>query len=285
VAWLLAAVDAARLGADSHDGLTLHFLDVGQGDAVVIRTPAGRWVLVDAGPADERMDAGRRVVAPFLLRAGARRLDAALISHAHADHVGGLPAVLERVQASLVLEPGMPAPDASYARFLEWASVRGQPWRPARRGDRLELDGVSLAVLHPDTAWSWWGLDLNENSLVVRVEWGRFAALLTGDAGFPAESLLAGRLGRVDLLKVGHHGSRGSTSERLLAETAPGVAVISAGRRNRHGHPAPAALARLAGAGTRVFRTDRDGSIRVTVTADAMTVRGASGAVTLPLRP
>ncbi len=283
--WLLAAADATRLAADSHDGLTLHFLDVGQGDAVAIRTPAGRWILVDAGPADDRMDAGRRVVAPFLLRQGARRLDAALVSHAHADHVGGLPAVLDRVQANLVLEPGMPAPDASYSRFLEWTSLHGQPWRPARRGDRLELDGVSLVVLHPDTAWSWWGLDLNENSLVVRVEWGRFAALLTGDAGFPAESLLAGRLGRVDLLKVGHHGSRGSTSEQLLAETTPGVAVISAGRRNRHGHPAPAALARLADAGARIFRTDRDGTIRVTVTADAMTVRGASGAVTLPLRP
>jgi len=140
-------------------------------------------------------------------------------------------------------------------------------------------------VIHPDTTWAWWGLDLNENSLVVRLEWGRFSALLTGDAGFPAESLLAGRVGRVDLLKVGHHGSRGSTSDRLLAETDPAVAVIMAGRNNRHGHPAPAALERLAAAGARVFRTDQDGTVRVTVTSGAMTVRGSSRAITLPLRP
>lgn len=282
--WGLLATDLARLGADGPDGLTLHFLDVGQGDAVAIRSPGGHWILLDAGPADERSDAGRRVVAPFLLRHGARRLDAALVSHAHADHLGGLPAVLRRLPAAVVLEPAMRTADASYTRFLGWATETGQPWRPLRRGDHLTIDGVRLEVLHPDTTWSWWGLDLNENSLVVRLEWQGFRALLTGDAGFPAESLLAGRLGRVDLLKVGHHGSRGSTGERLLAETAPAVAVISAGRRNRHGHPAPSTLQRLGAMGARVFRTDLEGSIRVTVTGGAMTVQGAAGAVTFPLR-
>jgi competence protein ComEC len=284
--WCLVVVEAWSRRADSDDaGLALHFLDVGQGDATLIRTPGRRWVLVDAGPADQRMDAGRRVVGPYLARQGVRRLEVAVVSHAHADHFGGLPAVLRRLPAALVLEPGMPASDAGYGGFLDWVASEGQRWRPARRGESFELDGVLFDVLHPDTTWSWWGLDLNENSLVVRLEWRGFVALLPGDAGFPAESAMAGRIGRADLLKVGHHGSRGSTSERLLAETRPAIAVVSAGRNNRHGHPAPAALDRLAAAGARVFRTDRDGTIRVTVTPGAARVRSATGDTTFVLRP
>lgn len=285
-AWGLVIVEAwYRVANSDGEGLALHFLDVGQGDATLIRTPGDRWVLLDAGPADQRMDAGQRVVGPYLARQGARRLEAVLVSHAHADHLGGLPAVLRRIPTAVVLEPGMPAPDAGYATFLDWVAADGQRWRPARRGDSFLVDGVRFEVLHPDTTWSWWGLDLNENSLVVRLEWRGFVALLPGDAGFPAESLMAGRVGRADLLKVGHHGSRGSTSEGFLAETRPVMAVVSAGRNNRHGHPAPAALERLAAAGARVFRTDRDGTIRVTVTPGAMRVRSAAGDTTFLLRP
>lgn len=283
--WLLAAWVGWSGAADDDGALTLHFLDVGQGDATAIRTPRGRWVLIDAGPADERTDAGRRVVAPFLLRQRARSLDVAVVSHAHADHLGGLPAVLERLPTALVLEPGVQAPEPGYRAFLDWVAAHGQPWRVVRRGDRFVLDGVEFTFLHPDTTWSGWGLDLNENSAVLRVRWGGFSALLTGDAGFPAESLLAGRVGRVDLLKVGHHGSRGSTGETFLSELAPMAAVISAGRGNRHGHPAPPALDRLGAAGVRIFRTDRDGAVRVTVRATTMTIRGAGGAGTFSLRP
>lgn len=283
--WALVARQAWPVAGDGNGALTLHFLDVGQGDAAAIRTPAGRWVLIDAGPADRRSDAGRRVVAPYLLRRGVRRLEAAIVSHAHADHLGGLAAVLRRVPAGVVLEPAMAASDPGYRAWLDWIAATRQPWRGARRGDRFTLDGVEFAFLHPDTTWSGWGLDLNENSVVVRIRWGEFTALMTGDAGFPAESLLAGQVGRVDLLKVGHHGSRGSTDAGFLRELQPQVAVISAGRRNRHGHPAPAALGRLAAAGVRVFRTDRDGTVQVTVRPTTMTIHGAGGAGTFPLRP
>lgn len=284
--WLLVAGTAwGRLAADDAAALTLHFLDVGQGDGTLIRTPAGRWVLVDAGPADQRVDAGRRVVAPYLARHGARRVEVALVSHAHADHLGGIAAVLRRVPAGLIVEPAMPVADRGYDQFLDLLAADGQPWRPGRRGDRFALDGVAFEILHPDTTWAWWGLDLNENSLVVRVSYAGFSALLTGDAGVPAEVKLAGRLGAVDLLKVGHHGSRGSTGEAFLAETRPALAVISAGRNNRHGHPAPEALARLKAAGVIVRRTDRDGTIRVTVTPGRMRVRTADSDTTFTLRP
>lgn len=286
VTWILTAMTAwGRLGADDAAALTLHFLDVGQGDGTLIRTPAGRWVLIDAGPADQRVDAGRRVVAPYLARHGARRVEVALVSHAHADHLGGLASVLRRVPAGMIVEPAMPVADGGYDRFLDLLAAEGQPWRAGRRGDRFVVDGVSFEILHPDTTWAWWGLDLNENSLVVRVTFSGFSALLAGDAGVPAESVLAGRLGAVDLLKVGHHGSRGSTGEAFLAETRPALAVISAGRNNRHGHPAPEALARLEAAGVMVRRTDRDGTIRVTVTPGRMRVRAAGSDTILTLRP
>ncbi|HSE51315.1 MAG TPA: DNA internalization-related competence protein ComEC/Rec2 [Gemmatimonadales bacterium] len=263
-------------------GLSLHFLNVGQGDAALIRTPAGRWILVDAGPAGPgpnvgtSRDAGREVVLPFLVRRGVRRLAAFVLSHAHLDHGGGAPAVLEEIPAELILEPAEPVVEARYLELLELAAERGMRWRPARAGDSLVVDGVRLTVLHPDTVWAGWRSDLNDDSVVLLVRFGSFQAVLAGDLGVRAESLLAGRIGPVDLLKVGHHGSAGSTGLPWLAELAPRAAVISVGA-NRYGHPAPAALARLADAGAEVWRTDRDGSIQVTVQETTMVLRGRRG--------
>jgi competence protein ComEC len=116
--------------------------------------------------------------------------------------------------------------------------------------------------------------------VVLVVEYGRFRAVLAGDAGFPAESLLRGRVGRVDLLKVGHHGSRGSTGAAWLRELQPAAAVISVGRDNRYGHPAPDALARLDAAQVEVFRTDRDGTVDVQTDGRQMTIRSRRGVIT-----
>jgi competence protein ComEC len=269
---------AARLGATAPPAtLALHFLDVGQGDAAAIRTPNGRWVVIDAGPRDRRTDAGRRVVVPFLRRAGARTVDALVLSHAHADHIGGAEALLERFPTGLVAEPGALTPDPLYLGFLDRVAERGVRWLAGRPGQAFVVDGVRFAVLHPDTAWAEWGSDLNEDSLVLLVSWGRFRALFAGDAGFPAEERLRGRVGPVSLLKVGHHGSAGSSGARWLAELGPSVAVVSAGAGNRYGHPAPDALARLGAAGAALWRTDLEGTVRVEVDADSMTINGRRG--------
>ncbi|MBA3555085.1 MAG: ComEC family DNA internalization-related competence protein, partial [Gemmatimonadales bacterium] len=270
--WAGLARGLAAGSADEARGLTLHFLDVGQGDAAVVRTPGGRWVLIDAGPAGAGSDAGRRVVAPFLARRGVGRLAAAFLSHAHADHLGGIPAVLGAVRTGIVVEPAALFTDPAYLGVLQLLADRRIPWHPGRAGECLLLDGVSFSILHPDPAWERWGEDVNEDSVVLLVEYGGFQALFAGDAGFPAEEALRRRLDRVDLLKVGHHGSRGSTGGEWLQRLRPAVAVISVGR-NDYGHPAPATLARLAGAEIAVRRTDQDGTVSVTTDGSTMTVR------------
>jgi competence protein ComEC len=275
VLWFDLASAPTLRAPDGGEGLTLHFLDVGQGDGAVLRTPGGRWIVMDAGPAGERGDAGRRVVAPFLERQGVRALAAIIVSHAHADHLGGVPALLDRFPVGMVVEPGAPVADPGYARFLEALARDTIAWHPARAGERFILDGVTFTVLHPSADWAEWGEDVNEDSVVLLVEYGHFQALFTGDAGFPAEASLRHRLGPVDLLKVGHHGSRGSTGGELLDSLRLKAAVISVGR-NDYGHPAPETLARLGMRQVPVLRTDRDGNVTVTTDGTTMTLRSAT---------
>ncbi len=261
--------------ANTGSGLALHFLDVGQGDGAVLRTPSGRWVLIDAGPRSAYSDAGRRVVVPFLAAQGARELAVIIVSHAHADHLGGIASVLERFEAAMVLEPGERVADPLYYSFLDALAADAIRWHPARRGERFEVDGVAFTVLHPDPGWSKWGEDVNEDSLVLLVEYGAFQALFAGDAGFPAESEMRGRTPAVDLLKVGHHGSRNSTGDEWLDSLRPKAGVISVGQ-NKYGHPSPPTLQRLGWRRIDVWRTDRDGSITVTTDGFRMTVRSDS---------
>ena len=253
---------AAPRSSDAEGRLALHFLAVGQGDATVIRTPRGRWILVDGGPRTGGMDAGQRRVVPFLRRHGVERLDLVVASHGDADHLGGLPTVLRAVPASLVVEPGEALPRALYRRWLAQTAKSGARWHAARAGERFVVDGVTLRVWHPDSAWMTRGSGANENSLVLTVEYGAFRALLPGDAGLPMEALRGPAIGDVALLKVGHHGSRSATGRAWLAAVAPEVCIIPVGV-NRYGHPHPAVLAALRDARCRVLRTDRDGDIRV----------------------
>ena len=261
------------VGLDACRCLTVFFLDVGQGDAAVLRTPHGRWMVIDGGPRIPGSDAGRRVVVPFLRRHGVGRLALAVATHGDADHLGGMPAVVDAFDPEVVLEPGEPLGRPLYLEFLAAVEASGARWHAARAGDRVEVDGVVLDVLSPDSVWLRLPLDVNEHGVVLRVTYGAERLLFQADAGLPVEARLAGTVGPVELLKVGHHGSRSATSDAWLDELAPHEAVISVGRRNRYGHPTPEVLARLAGHGITILRTDERGTITFTTDGHSARVR------------
>ena len=253
--------------------LTVHFLDVGQGDAAALRTPNGRWIVIDGGPRTPERDAGRRVVVPFLRGQGVGRVAVVVATHGDADHLGGLPAVVEAFDPELVLEPGEPLGRPLYLEFLAGVEASGARWHAARAGDRIEVDGVVLEVLSPDSLWLRLPLEVNEHGVVLRVRYGAVRLLFQADAGLPVEGRLAGTVGRVEVLKVGHHGSKTATSDAWLDELAPREAVISVGRNNPYGHPAPEVLERLARHGVTVLRTDRSGTITLSTDGHGERVR------------
>lgn len=262
VAWVLLSVINYHPSADGRT-LSIHVLDVGQGDAIALRTPVGRWLLIDAGPRALSGNAGRRVVAPFLRHRNVTSLAALVVTHGDADHVGGAAYVAGEFAPALVLEPGQPLGSRPYIEFLGAVDSAGLRWRAARAGDTLRLDGVTIAVLHPSSAWVERQFEPNENSVVLRVSYGCFDAMLMGDAGEPVEELLRETKVEADVLKIGHHGSSSATTDAWIDAVRPKVGVISVGRRNRYGHPAPEVLRRLADRHVRLWRTDRDGPVTI----------------------
>jgi competence protein ComEC len=191
--------------------------------------------------------------------------------------------VIRRIRTDAVLEPGELYADPAYTGFLDAVAEAGVPWRAGREGAAFELDGVRFTLLHPDTTWAEWHADLNEDSIVLRVEYGAFTALFAGDAGLHAEARMAGHVGRVDLLKVGHHGSRGATGDAWLTELAPRAAIVSVGAHNRYGHPSAEALGRLNRHGAEIWRTDRDGTITVVTDGHSMTLRAGRRTARYPV--
>lgn len=251
--------------------LVLTVLDVGQGDAIVVRAPSGRTMLIDAGGEVEGRltgyDVGAQRVVPALHRLGVRAIDILVLSHPHEDHAGGLPAVVQNFRVGLLLDSGFPHPAPSYHRLLRLVEAKRIPYVLARRGMRIDLGaGAVVSVLHPDPPLIvGTGSDINLNSVVLRLSYGRTCALLTGDI----EALIEYRLLdsgddlRCAVLKVAHHGSGTSSRAEFLEAVAPAVAVISAGAFNPFGHPHASTLDALAAVGARVYRTDRHGAITI----------------------
>lgn len=256
-------------------------LDVGQGDAIILRGPAGKTVLIDGGGEVEGRptgyDVGARRVVPALRRLRVRTLDLVILSHPHEDHVGGLVAVLQNFRVGLVLDAGLPHPSPSYARFRALVRARGIPYRAARRGMRIDLgDGVRLAVLLPqEPLIIGSGSDPNLNSVVVRATYRHVGALFTGDMEALNESHLLD-LGddlRSVILKVAHHGSNTSTTEPFVDAVRPAIALISVGATNPFGHPHRRTLEILDEWGAQVYRTDRDGAILIQTDGVRITAR------------
>ena len=275
---LLAACHAALALAPfspAADGrLHLEVVDVGQGDGLVLRSPAGRAIAVDAGGSrDARFDPGERRMAPALWRAGVRRLDAIVVSHAHPDHAGGVPFLARAFRAGVVLEGPAALEDASWQRLDAALRAASVPRLCVARGVRFDWDGVRLGVLGPEPPARPPARVRNEDSVVLDVGYGEVHLLLAGDVAGEAEDALQPPPSLV--VKVPHHGSRTSSGERLVAAAAARIAIVSCGVRNPFGHPSPEAVARWRRQGAFVLRTDRDGSLFVATDGRRVWVRAA----------
>lgn len=241
-------------------------LYVGQGDCLLLVSPDRKATLIDSGPVYYTRafdwDAGRKVILPALNRLGLKRLDQIILTHHDLDHLGGVLSILEHVPVGQIFNNGRVERTLAYKYFLETLERREIPWKTLKEGDRLSLGKhVSAQVLSPSADP---GFDENDASLVLRVVFGNFEMLLTGDVESSAERELCHRYGqglRCDFLKVPHHGSKTSSSFGFLRMTRPSVIGISVGKNNSYGHPSPVVLNRYRElTQSKIFRTDQDGS-------------------------
>jgi competence protein ComEC len=246
-------------------GLRLTVLDVGQGDSTVVQAPNGQTLVIDAGGlgGQTRFDIGERIVAPALWSLGVRRLEGLVVTHGDPDHIGGAPALVEIFRPRRLWE-GIPVPrHAPMSHVIRTAVANGVHHHAARAGDEVRVGGVSISVLHPP-APDWERQRVrNDDSIVLDVRYGDVSIILPGDIGADAERSLIPRLrpARTRVLKVAHHGSATSTSAEFVAALRPQIAIVSCGRENRYGHPAPVVLGRLQEAGVAIFRTDQHGAV------------------------
>lgn len=264
---LLAPV--AGPAAPAGRSLEIHFLDVGQGDSAVIIAPSGKMVLIDAGPPE-----AQATVTAFLESHGKGPLEAAIMTHPHLDHMGGLLAALKVRGAKHFYDPVQDHPSPALTGVYEWVRQETAAGRlVAHRASTpdtkpLDLgDGVKLEFLGPDDPpIKGSRSDVNANSIICRLSYGSTVVLFEGDAEAESESrLLANHRAALPatVLKVAHHGSRHSSHSELLAAVKPKYAVVSAGVHNDYGHPSAEAISRLEAVGAKVFRTDTGGEIVV----------------------
>lgn len=256
--------------------LKVEVLDIGQGDSILLRSPAGKVVLVDAGDG--------KVSVPDLLKArGVDHIDMVIATHAHADHIGGMDEVLAALPVKVYVDQDMTHTTATYTKVMKLVESKGIAYKPGQVGVTFNLDdNIKIELLSPQPKkLSDTRSDLNANSVVARVTHGDDCLYLSGDSEADTENLLLQKgLKPCEVYKVAHHGSQYSSTAPFLAALKPKIALISAGVGNSYGHPTPEAMERLTAVGATIYRTDEDGSITAESSGHGWTVsteRGAKG--------
>jgi competence protein ComEC len=263
------------LGQGRHSGvLTFAVLDIGQGDGLFIEGPTGIQVLVDAGPNTGAVLSQL----PRVMAFGDRTIDAVIETHPDADHMGGFVDVLERYEVGAFITPGIVKHNTTTDALDREVDAEHAKIYVARRGMVVDLGGgAELDILYPDRDVSGFGEKTNDGSIVARLVYGKTSVMLTGDAAFATETHLMQISTSTDLastiLKVGHHGSKTSTSDAFIAAVHPQEALISVGAGNTYGHPTQETLGRLSAAGVPVLRTDQHGIIVCTSNAIVFTCK------------
>jgi competence protein ComEC len=245
--------------------LEVHFIDVGQGDSI----------LIDLGETEVLIDGGEKSpgVVDYLKKYVDGALEVVVATHPHSDHIGGLIAVLGAFQVEQIWYNGEQAESAIYTEFINAVKAEGTEAHIARRGDRIVTGSLTFLVLNPKTLAG----TVNNNSIVLELSYGTVDFLFTGDAEKAAEAAMLAAsdipVPNIEILKVGHHGSRTASSPAFLAATSPEVAVYMAGIGNRYGHPHQETLAALTQIGAKVYGTDMNGTIHISTDGNTFIVR------------
>ena len=267
--------------------LELHMLDVGQGDALALRTPHGHWIIIDAGGGAPGIDRGRRTVLPYIRTRGGD-VAAFILSHPHLDHVGGAPALIGATIPAQYFDAAFAGGTDAYRASLESAAVHGVKWQRVHPGDTSVIDGVRLRFLAPDSTWTASLTDANLASTVLRIEFGAVSMLLVGDAERPEEQWLLEHTSpdmlRADVLKVGHHGSKTSSSPEFLDAVQPRLALVSVGRGNSYGLPSAQVIEAYRNRRIPLLRTDVVGTTVVRTDGRTLSVSTAARQWSLPSR-
>ena len=237
------------------DKLCVHYIDVGQGDSILVQAPDGTTALIDGG------NPGSGTLA-YLQKLGVSRIDVMLLSHPHRDHVGGLTAIINTLQVGRVITTGALANTTTFRQFLNAIERRKVPLSAVARGDNIPFGTLSFSVIHALSS----DKNMNDTSMVLRLQDNGVSFLFTGDAEKNAENAMLRDMPdqlRATFLKVGHHGSNTSSSAAFLAAVQPKVAIYSAGRNNPYGHPHKLVIGRLRKVGAQIYGTNVHGSVVV----------------------